>query len=85
MKILEDLWHGYICPISEDNYRTHDYQYLAQKYESNEVKLLAELSDSQKEMLREMQLQMDQMRSIAECNAFITGFRLAVKLMAASV
>ncbi len=51
MNIPEDLWHGYICPISEDSYHTHDYQYLAEKHERNEKMLHASLNDSQKRYL----------------------------------
>ncbi len=85
MNILEELWNGSLCQISQNEYRTDEYQDLAVLFERNENNLLHTLNDSQKEDLQKLQDVIEEMRSIAECSAFITGFRLAVRLMAASL
>ncbi len=85
MHILEELWNGNLCPISQDDYRTDDYRNLLLLYQRNEEKLLTTLNDTQKEYIQKQQDLIDEMRNITECNAFISGFRLAVQLMAASV
>ncbi len=85
MDILEALWNGELCPIAQEQFRTEDYQELMQLYERNQRKLLPTLNDPQKEDLGKMEDLLEEMRRIGECNAFITGFRLAVQLMTAAV
>ncbi len=85
MNILEELWNGDICPICWDGYRCEDYRDLVRLYERNEEKLLPTLQDSQRDSLQKMQDLVEEMRNIAECSAFISGFRLGIQLMAASV
>ncbi len=84
MNILEELWNGNLCPISQELYHGEDYRHLVHLYERNENKLLPTLNDSQKEDLQKMEALIEEMRNIAECSAFMTGFRLAVQLMSAS-
>ncbi len=78
MNILEELWHGCLCPISQDDYRTDEYQDLVVLFDRNEEKLLQTLNSNQKEDLQKLLDVIEEMRNIAECSAFITGFRLAV-------
>ncbi len=84
MNILEALWNGELCPISQDHYRTDDYRDLVRLYARNEEKLLPTLNSAQREDLQKMQDLVEEQRNIAECSAFITGFRLAVQLMSAA-
>ncbi len=84
MSILEELWNGTICPIAQDNYRTGEYRDFVKFYERNEGKLVPALNAAQKDELEKMQECAQGMRSIAECSAFVTGFRLAVQFMTAS-
>ncbi len=85
MNILEELWNGELCPVAREQFRTEAYRELVRLYQRNEEKLLPTLNDAQKEDLQKMVDLAEKMRGIAECNAFITGFRLAVRLMVASV
>ncbi len=85
MNILEELWNGELCPAAREQFRTEAYRELVRLYHRNEEKLLPTLNDAQKEDLQKMGDLAEEMRGIAECNAFITGFRLAVRLMAASL
>ncbi len=84
MQILEELWNGNICPIAQPPYRSRDYQQLVALYERCENTLFPTLNDTQKDDLQKMQELAGEMRSIAECSAFISGFRLGVQLMSAS-
>ncbi len=61
-----------------------EYRDLIRLYEQNQGRLLPTLNDTQKEDLQKMQDLTDEMQRIAECSAFITGFRLAVQFMAVS-
>ncbi len=71
--------------MARAEYRNADYIALARLYERNEQRLLSTLNDGQKEDLQKMQDLVDEMRNIAECGAFMRGFRLAVQIMAAFV
>ncbi len=48
MNILEELWNGNLCPISQEYHRRDDYRGLVLLYERNEIKLLPTLNDMQK-------------------------------------
>ncbi len=85
MSILEALWRGQLCPVAQADYRDAEYRALVALYERNEKKLLPTLNQQQQEDLQKMQESKEEMERIAECGAFVNGFRLAVQLMAASV
>ncbi len=85
MNILEELWNGTICPIATQDYRSTDYREFVQLFERNEERLLPTLNGCQTDTLQKMQALMEEMRNIAECGAFLSGFRLGVQLMVASV
>ncbi len=85
MQILEDLWYGRICPIENRNERDDAYQELVDLLERNKKKLLPTLNQTQQEDLQKMQDLWEEMNRASECSAFITGFRLAVQLITASV
>ncbi len=85
MHILEELWNGDLCPISQADYRSRDYRDLTLLYERNEKKLCLSLNGTQRELLQKMQDLAGEMRNISECSAFMNGFRLAVQFMIASV
>ncbi len=85
MHILEALWNGNISPISQSNYRMEEQRELMLLYEQNQGRLLPTLNDTQREDLQKMKDLTEEMQSIAECSAFMNGFRLAVQLMSVSV
>ncbi len=85
MNILEDLWYGQICPVAQADYRDSEYRDLVRSLEGKERALLETLSQQQQALLEEIdQLRQDR-ECRTECAAFITGFRLAVRLLVASV
>ncbi len=73
------------CPIENANDRDDAYRKLVDLLERNEKKLLSTLNQTQQEDLQKMQDLWEEMNRVSECSAFITGFRLAVQLMTASV
>ncbi len=85
MSILEDLWYGQLCPISDTDCRDGEYRHLITLWENNEKKLLATLSQQQREEFEKLKDLWDEMDRMSQCAAFVTGFRLAVQIMAASV
>ncbi len=85
MKILEEFWHGNIQPQEQDSYRIEEHRDLVKLYEYNEQLLMETLNDGQKDRLQRMKDVVEEMQGIAECSAFITGFKLAVQLMTASL
>ncbi len=85
MKILEEFWYGNIQPQEQDGYRLEEHRDLVKLYAYNEPLLAETLNDSQKDRLQRMKDVVEEMQGITECGAFITGFKLAVQLMAASL
>ncbi len=85
MQILEELWYGQIRPISQTDYRDKEYRELIDLLAHIEERLLPTLDQEQQENLQKAKDLWEEMNQISECAAFISGFRLAVRLMAASV
>ncbi len=85
MSILEDLWYGNICPMENSYDETKDYKELLDIYNRNREKLVPTMNDEQKETLEKMHDVWLEMMQHAESGAFITGFKLAVQIMVASV
>ncbi len=84
MDILEDLWNGKICPIEQVNDCHDEYRNLVALLARNEEKLLFAASPQQREDYQRIKDLWEEMGRIAECDAFAKGFRLAVRLVAAS-
>ncbi len=85
MKILEEFWYGNIQPHEQDGYRLEEHRDLVKLYKYNEQLLAETLNDSQKDRLQRMKDVVEETQGLTECGAFITGFKLAVQLMAASL
>ncbi len=85
MSILEDLWYGQIDPAAQADCRNGPYLDLVILCERNENKLLPTLNQEQQENFQKIKDLWEEMSRTTECSAFITGFRLAVQMMTASV
>ncbi len=85
MNILADLWYGNISPNEQGFYWTEECKDLLELYTRNKEKLLVTLNADEKETLEKIADCWEELEQYAECGAFITGFRLAVQLMAASM
>ena len=81
MKILEELWYGNVNP-NERKLPTNSEQYelvkLIVRHEETLFPMLSEQAKEIYEKLRECRLELS---SIVECEAFISGFRLATRIM----
>ena len=85
MTTLEDLWYSNISPNEQSSYWTEECKDLLELFTRNSEKLSATLSADEKETLEKIYDCWLEMQQYAECGAFITGFRLAVRLMAESL
>lgn len=85
MHILKELWNGQINPMSDLDYRSKDYRDLILLYERSKDRLHTTLTHQQQEDLQKLLDVQEEMEQLTECAAFISGFRLAVQLMTASV
>ncbi len=81
MKILEELWYGNICPNERKVEADSEYGVALRKLVEEQSKLSPEVQQTiQKYVDAQMEAAI-----LAERDSFITGFRLAVRLMAAGL
>ncbi len=85
MTTLEDLWYGNISQNEQGSYWSEECKDLLELYNRNSDNLSATLNADEKKTLEKMHDCWLEMQQYAECGAFITGFRLAVRLMAESL
>ena len=81
MSILEELWYGNIEPAEYDISPSKEYKELLQLISRNEEKLLATMTDAQKELFSRYQDCVREFQVIAECLLFQNSFRLGAKVM----
>ena len=81
MRILEEFWYGNIEPTEYDANASKEYKELLQLISRNEDKLLATMTDSQKELFSRYTDCVKEFQAIAECLLFQNSFRLGAKMM----
>ena len=81
MNILEELWYGNIEPAEYDISPSKENKELLQLISRNEDKLLATMTDAQKELFTRYQDCVREHQALAECLLFQNSFRMGVKLM----
>ena len=81
MNILEDFWYGNIEPPEYDALPSKEYKEMLQLISRNEDKLLATMTDSQKELFSRYTDCVKEFQAIAECLLFQNSFRLGAKMM----
>ena len=88
MNILEEFWYGNIEPAEYDTSPSKEYKELLQLISRNEDKLLATMTDAQKELftkyadcVREYQVIVREYQVMAECLLFQNSFRLGARMM----
>ena len=83
--ILEELFYGNICPsggrvesgVGTESERARELMgYIARHHGA----LMAELSDSQKEILEKFEDCQDELRDITERELFVSAFRLGARI-----
>ncbi len=83
MNILEELWYGNIEPAEYDTSPSKEYKQMLQLISRNEDKLLATMTDAQKELFAKYTDCVRDYQVMAECLLFQNSFRLGAKMMLA--
>ena len=83
MNILEEFWYGNIEPAEYDVSPSKEYKELLQLISRNEDKLLATMTDAQKELFTKYADCVREYQVMAECMLFQNSFRLGAQMMLA--
>ena len=81
MSILEELWYGNIEPAEYDIAPSKEYKDLLQQISRNEDKLLATMTDTQKELFTKYADCVREYQTMAESLLFQNSFRLGARIM----
>jgi len=81
MSILEEFWYGNIEPANYDASPSKEYKELLQLISRNEDKLLATMTDEQKELFSRYTDCVREHQTMSECLLFQNSFRLGARLM----
>ena len=81
MNILEELWYGNIEPAGYDISPSKEYKELLQLISRNEDKLLATMTDTQKELFAKYADCVREYQTMAENLLFQNSFRLGARIM----
>ena len=79
--ILRELWNGNISPMDQQYPRRSHYDEAIRVMCENEDKLKSMLDDQEKTAFKMYQENKDKVDEYNEEDAFIAGFRLAVRLV----
>ena len=83
MNILEEFWYGNIEPAEYDTSPSKEYKEMLQLISRNEDKLLATMTDAQKELFTRYADCVREYQAMAECMLFQNSFCLGAKMMLA--
>ena len=81
MNILEEFWYGNIEPAEYDTSSGREYKELLQLISRNEEKLLATMTDEQKDLFSRYTDCVREHQAMAECLLFQNSFRLGGRMM----
>ena len=81
MGILEDFWYGNIEPSEFDTSPSLEYREILHLISRNEDKLLATMTDAQKELFSRYTDCVREYQAMAECLLFQNSFSLGAKMM----
>ena len=81
MKTLEDLYYGNIIPQEKTFKENSQYATLLTYIQRHMDDLNATLTAEQKETFEKFHDCKEEMQTISEVNAFISGFKLAMRIM----
>lgn len=80
MNILEEFWYGNIEPADYDASPSKEYKEMLQLISRNEDKLLATMTDPQKELFSRYADCVREYQTMAECLLFRNSFRLGARM-----
>lgn len=81
--ILEELWYGNIIPWEQFNRNDRETKELMSLLTQNCDRLTEGLTEAQKELLEKYDDCQNELSAKTERNAFICGFSLGIRLLAA--
>lgn len=81
MSILEEFWYGNIEPTEYNTSPSREYKEMLQLISRNEEKLLATMTDAQKDLFSRYQDCVREFQAMAECLLFQNSFRLGARIM----
>lgn len=81
MDILEDLYYGNLFPREKLSKLDDETKELLRLLNRNEEKLIANLSNEQKETFEKYKDCNQEISEICERNAFLNGFRLGARII----
>ena len=83
MNILEEFWYGNIEPAEYDVSPSKEYKEMLQLITRNEDRLLATMTEEQKEVFIRYTDCVREYQVMAECMLFQNSFRLGARMMLA--
>ena len=81
MNVLEEVWYGNLDPAEYDASPSEEYKELLQVIGRNEEKLLANMTDDQKDLFSRYQDCVREFQAMAEFLLFQNSFRLGARMM----
>jgi len=85
MNILEEFWYDNLDPAEYDACPSQEYKEMLQQISRNEEKLLATMTDTQKELFSRYTDCVKEFQSMAECLLFQKSFQLGAKIILAAI
>lgn len=83
--IIKELFYGNIHPYERDILKDSESDRLNQLIIRHDATLKAMLNEQEAETLEKLKDALTEQSSLCECEGFINGFRLGVRLMAESL
>ena len=84
MDTIKELFYGNIHPFERDVPKDSEGDKLAKLTIRHETSIKITLNESEAEILEKYKDAMTELSCLSECEGFINGFRLGVRLMAES-
>lgn len=81
MRILEEFWYGNVEPTEYDTSSCKEYKELQRLICRNEEKLLATMTDEQKELFSRYTGCIREFHTMTECLLFQKSFKLGARMM----
>lgn len=81
MRVLEEFWYGNIEPTEYDTSPCKEYQESLKLISHNEEKLIATMTDEQKELFSRYNDCIREFQTMTDCLIFQNSFKLGARMM----
>ena len=81
MSVLEEFWYGNLDPAEYDANPSEEYKEFIRLISRNEEKLVATMTDEQKDLFSRYQDCVREFQAMAECLLFQNSFRLGARML----